>query len=340
MNLKLKVKKAYVGFIEKEKKNKREALIFFALYCLSLIYGFVVFFRNVFYDLGFLSRYKTGKKVISVGNISWGGCGKTSLVRYLYHALSGSFRVAAVTKGYARDEFLLLKDEIKVVYDAKDRVSLLKKLAPEYDLFILDDGFQYRKARRDIDIVIMTDKEFKGNACLLPAYILREPLASLKRADIVILNHSQNIDNIKAVRQRLFKINPKLRVYSAGYKYRRLVNRDKQPVDISYLRKKKCAVLTAIGYPQGFVDLVNKLGIRPAKVISYPDHFEFPPGEVVLIEKGLNSDGIKDIIITYKDFYHIDLSRARLNYFILEADLDIEAEDEFFKNMRFLLSQQ
>lgn len=335
----LKIKKAYISFIEKDKKNPLEIAIYSFLYILSLIYGLAMFLRNFLFDRGVLSVYCIDSKVISVGNISWGGCGKTSLVDYLHKRLSCNFKVASVTKGYAPDEFLLLRSKLTNVFDSKDRVSLLKKETEAFDVFILDDGFQHRKIKRDLDIVVMGKKEFERPIRLLPAYIFREPLSSLKRADIVILNYWQKISNLDTIKERLLKINPKLKIYLAEYKYRGFLDKERRSVDFNYFSRRECAALTAIGYPEGFTDILEELGVKINKIMAYPDHYEFEVGEVLRIEEELKKEGIKDVIITYKDFYHIDLTQSSLNYFILDVDLEIKGEDSILEYIKATLEQ-
>ncbi len=334
------IKSAYVNFLEKEKKSFLESFVFIFLYCLSLFYGFLVYCRNSLYDRGILRVSSIDKKVISVGNVSWGGCGKTSLVSFIHETLKPACRVASITKGYARDEFLFLKEKLGDVYDSKNRVALLKKLRNNYDVFILDDGFQYRKLNRDLDIVMMAAKEFKKRPYLLPADIFREPLKSIKRADMVVLNHWREISDIDSFKRKLLKINSRLKVYLADYRLKRVLDKNRRAIDIDYFYGKDCAVLSGIGYPGGFISLVKDSGIKAEKVILYPDHHEFSALEITKIEDSLKKLGINDIIITYKDFYHLDLSKAAMNYFIMDAELKIEGEKDFVKDIKNILLEK
>jgi len=329
----LKIKRFYVNLIEKERKNFFEIFFYFFLYFLSLLYGVIINLRNFFFDYGILPIHFIDKKVISVGNISWGGSGKTSLVIYLHQELCKRFKVASITKGYAKDEFFLLKDKLKYVFDSKDRVLLLKRLRDDFDLFILDDGFQYRKLNRDLDIVVMGAKEFIKKKLLLPAYILREPLKSLRRADIVILTCPDKIPDINSVKESLLKINPHLKIYLADYQFKGFLDRDRNVKDDSYFKSRNFAALTAIGNPEGFISLLKNLNIRIKRVMIYPDHYEFNARDIFRIEEDLKKCGVGDVVITYKDLYHLDFSRANLNYFILEIELKIKDEANLLKDI-------
>ena len=329
-----RLKKVYINFIEKENKNIWELFLFFPLYILSLLYAAAVALRNFLFDHNFLTRHSIGKKVISVGNISWGGSGKTSLVTYLHTFLKSSFKVASITKGYAKDEFLLLQEKVGDVFDAKDRVALLKMKSSDFDVFILDDGFQYRKLSRNLDIVVMGTKEFREKAFLLPAYILREPLKSLRRAQIVILNYSSKIKNIASIREKIKAVNPRIKIYLADYQFKGFLGLDRKPRDFNYFKDKKLAVLTAIGYPEGFVDNILSLKLQLQEKIIYPDHHRFTFEEISDIENKLQIRGIKDVVITYKDFYHLDLRKSCLNYFILDVELKIKDQDKFLEDVK------
>ena len=332
-----RVKSCYLNLISKDRDNLLDVVLYAVLYLLSLIYGFVVFAKNRLYDFKVLSVYASPKKIISIGNISWGGSGKTSIVSCLYKNLSLRFRTASITKGYARDEFMMLKDEIGVVFDAKDRVSLIKRIEKDFDIFILDDGFQYRRLKRDLDIVVLTHREFAGRRELIPAYILREPISSLKRAGIIIINYWHKVDDIDKAKKEALSVNPNAKIYLADYAYKRFLDRDRKSVGLDYFKGIKAGVLTAIGYPEGFIDILSGLNINIGKKIIYPDHYNFNTKDVNSIEKSFKKEGINDIIITYKDFYHLNLKEAKLNYFIMEVELKIEGERDFLREVNRLL---
>ncbi len=328
------VKIRYITFLDYDRKTLLSKMIYFFLVLLSYIYGIIVFLRNKGYDYGIFPIYSSSRTIISIGNISWGGSGKTSLVSYLHKNLSSCLRVATITKGYAKDEFLLLKERLTDVFDAKKRLPLIKSLESKFDLFILDDGFQYRRLKRDLDIVVMGPKECSKNHHLLPAYILREPLCSIKRAQIAVINYSHLIDDLDLFKKKLLYINPRLRIYTSRYVYRRFLDRNKKEVGEDYFRDKRIAVLTAVGYPQGFIDILSRLPLNVTEKLIYPDHYEFEKEELMIVEDRLRASNIKDIIITYKDFYHLDLSNACLNYFILDVDLKIDNEEDFLSEVK------
>ena len=192
----------------------------FLLFPFSLLFRIIVYIRNKFYRFDLFKTVKLGSKVISVGNISTGGTGKTPLVEYLARRLINKNKfVVILTRGYKRiyddikvielgygdpdhklgidelgDESLMLLDNFRdlepgkgllVVSDNKTTGAKLASSKFKPDLLIIDDGFQHRTLLRDLDIV-MLDRNTRG--MLLPAGNLREPRSSLSRADIIVHN--------------------------------------------------------------------------------------------------------------------------------------------------------
>ncbi len=327
----VRLKIAYLNFLDKEKKSLIMKLIHSLLKFFSLIYKVLICLRNYLYDRGFLKVFRSRKKVISVGNIVWSGTGKTSLVFYLASKLNRDFKISCITKGYALDEFRLLKQKIPNTFDGKNRVKLIKQWEDHFDLFILDDGFQYRRLYRDLDIVLVKEEDLRITPYLIPAGIFREPLSALKRADIVVVTYSKDKNFVK---EKLSFLGEKP-IFFAYYEFIRLLDiKKKDSVCLDLLEDKKIGVLSAIGYPLGFLEKLEELGIKVKKSIFYPDHYYFTARIMKRIEEGFLREGIEDIIITYKDFYHIDFSNTKLNYYILEVELRVEEEVLFFRKIK------
>ncbi len=159
---------------------------------ISFVWGFVSFCKNKFYDWGWFSTEKVDIPVISVGNIVAGGTGKTPLVLLLASKFS-HLKVAVLSRGYGKipDEAILLQKRLKhaKIYIGKDRVALAKKAAVDgCDLIILDDGFQYRKLHRDLDLVILSGSDPFGKNHYLPWGFLRDSPKRLNQADAVFVS--------------------------------------------------------------------------------------------------------------------------------------------------------
>lgn len=333
----LKVKQWYLKLLEKEKKNLPEKLFSFFLYVLSLIYGFIGGLRNFFYDRGVFPSFRAEKKIISIGNLSWGGCGKTTLAIYLYDKLSPKFKPAVLRRGYGDDEGQMMKEREVKFYSALNRKSLVKEFSGQFDLFILDDGFQYRKLKRDLDIVVMTAREFRKKVRLIPAYFFRENLSALKRADILIINYKNEMSQVDKIQQNLKARFPRLKIYFANYRFKKITDLENNEYDSAFFKNKKLAALSAIGYPEGFFNNLKNLNLNVAHKITYPDHYSLTPDEFIALQENLEKEDISDIIITRKDKYHIPRPAAKLNVYVMDIEIQIEEEEKFLADVENIL---
>ena len=335
----LKVRQWYLNFIKAEERNFLEQGVYLGLLFLSYLWAAVVGTKNFLYDSKLLTPARISKKVISVGNLCWGGTGKTSLVSYLHKKLREGARVCTVTKGYAPDEYSLLKEEVGEVCDARDRVGLMQTLSADYDLFILDDGFQYRKVYRDLDIILLRKEDVGDKISLIPASNFREPLRNVRRADMVVITYCTPQGG-QLAKKRLLELKADLKIFFADYLCEGIVDKEKRNVSGEYFRDKNVGILTAIGYPEGFVKKVQESGIMPSKVVIYPDHYHIGQKTLEEIESTFIKEGITDILITHKDFYHIDFRGATLNYFIFRVTLKISEEAQFLAEVHNVLAHK
>ncbi len=327
------LKKYYLSLIACQERNPVEQIFFFIFVLLSFIYGTAVSVRNFLYDRRIFVVHSLPSQVISVGNLTWSGTGKTSLVMFLYEVLGRERSVAAVTKGYAADEFRLLKEKIGDVLDARDRVRLLTDAAGDYDLFILDDGFQYRRLFRDLDILLIKKDDLFRPRFLIPASEYREPLKNMRRADIIVVTYCRP-DELEAARKEVSLYNDRARVFSADYLPRCIADRNGCQVDLNHFQGRRAGLLTATGYPQGVESTLAKTGLTIGKTIVYPDHHQFTVGDLKKVEASFREKGIRDVIITAKDLHHTDLSAATLDYYLLLAELKINDQDEFVSEVK------
>ena len=328
-----KLEQWYLSFLEKDKRNFFESVFYFSLYLLSFIYGIVVFLRNFFYNQKIIPSYSLKAKIISVGNLSWSGSGKTPLSIWLYEKFSSRFRVAILRRGYGSDEDSLLKERVENAFSLPDRYKLAKELEPSFDIFILDDGFQYRRLKKNVNIVIMGAREFRKKYRLIPAYFFREPLTALKRADIVILNHIEEIKDPSKIKDAILKAAPNLRVYFSRYKFRRFSDLDGNELSQDFFKNRKIAALAGIGYPQGFFNKLREVNLEISHQITYPDHHQLSESEFSNIQESLLQADIKDLVITHKDKYHLPSKKTKLNISVMEIDIEIEDEDNLMEEI-------
>jgi tetraacyldisaccharide 4'-kinase len=328
-----KIKDWYLGFLEKEERNFLGSIFYFLLYLLSILYGLAINLRNFLYDKIPMLSFYPSKKVISIGGLSWAGAGKTTLSIYLYKKLSDTFKVSILRRGYGEDENKLLRDTVENVFISVNRCELLRKLSSHFDVFILDDGFQYRRLRRNLDIVIMGARELKKKTRLIPAYFFREPLSSLKRADILILNYKEEMPNPHRSKEVILERFPHLKIYFSTYKFKKLLDLNNNEFNLEFLKGKRVAALSGIGYPEGFLNKLKEMGLEIVEKIIYPDHYELKDSEFKRLQDSLIEKGIKNVVITAKDKYHLPKNEIRLSFFIVEIGIEIEEEDNFLKEI-------
>ncbi|MCK9572894.1 MAG: tetraacyldisaccharide 4'-kinase [Candidatus Omnitrophica bacterium] len=329
-----KLKERYVNFLEKDRKDTIEKIIYFFLFLLSVVYGAIVTCRNFLYNKDLFKTYKCHGKLISIGNISWGGSGKTTLSFFLYQKLASGLKVAVLRRGYGSDEEKMFKEKNMKVFTSINRVGLTKKLSDKFDLFILDDGFQYRKLFRDVNILVMAARELKMKIRLLPAGPFREPLSALKRADILIINHKKEIKSIDGLTSRLQLRFKQLSIYTSEYKFKKITDTNNNQIDLEVIKEKKVAAVTGIGYPQGFFNKLEETGIKICKKITYPDHHNLTIGEFSSLQENLIKEGIRDVLITGKDKYHLPAIDSKINFYIFDIEMGISEEKKFLEDLR------
>jgi tetraacyldisaccharide 4'-kinase len=331
--MKNKIKMSYIRFVEEDKHSFLGKILYPFLYCLSLIYRFFIEIRNFIYDKRITKSYNPEASfLIGVGNISWAGTGKTPFCLWLYKRLNIKFKTGILRRGYGKDEKKLIKKECDSVFSSPDRLGLVKSLEKDYDLLILDDNFQYRKLKKDLEVVIMGQREFNRRVDLIPASFFREPFKNIKRADILIVNYKENADRNR-IKRMVYKVAPSLKVYFANYQIKGLENLEEKRYDLNFLKDKKIAAFAAIGYPQGFFDLLKKTGAILEKEIRYPDHYSLSGQEYASLEKELYELGIGTLVITGKDKYHLPEGQKKIDIFILDVRLEIEEKEKMIKNI-------
>lgn len=291
---------------------------------LTGVYGAATAFRNTLYDHNLLASRRLGKPVVSVGNISVGGTGKTPFVIALGELLQArGIRFDVLSRGYRRktrgvlvveqdgeacdfgDEPLLIARRLNVpVVVGESRYDAGRLAEKQFDsqLHILDDGFQHRELARDLDIVLLTGSEF--NDRLVPSGRLREPLSALGRADVVVVPADMVIDQAALRGKVVWRMRREIAVAEAP----------KSPI-----------VFCGIARPQQFFAQVRALGVSTAAEIAFRDHYAYRRSDLerlVAQGKKLGADGF---LTTEKDAINLGSLRseiAPLAIAVLKLSLD------------------
>ncbi|UCD74753.1 MAG: tetraacyldisaccharide 4'-kinase [Phycisphaerales bacterium] len=285
----------------------------------SWVYGVVIAARNRRYDRPG-SVDAVAVPVISVGNLTAGGVGKTPSVTYLAEKLlqAGHHPVIAM-RGYGpkdagsgmsdeQAEYARRLPEVPVVADPDRREALNRFLPanPGVGCVLLDDGFQHRRLHRDLDLVLIDGTKPLSRQRLLPAGFLREPPKNLKRADAVIITHAESADEALAEEVRHYHGEPPLAWSRHEWSGLRLLTggcETGEPVDRSWLDGKRVLTLLGIGKPQSVMDQLHKLGAEVAVNIPARDHERFDQAKLVMT-RGL-CEAVDAMVVTAKDWVKV-----------------------------------
>ncbi len=276
------------------------------------VYGAVAGLRNVCFDRGLRHRARLEVPVLSVGNLTTGGTGKTPMVIWLVEQLRAiGRRPGVLARGYGRkdgaklnDEGLLLQGRFPDLPQEQDpdRVSAGRRLQEQdVDCILLDDGFQHRRLKRDFDVLCLDARRPFGRGGFLPAGDLREGPRSMRRAHAIVLTRAGGVA-AEALRARADELRrtagvtdaAALPVYFADHKPRDVVYRDgsesklSQPsttgasvgTSVATLRERKVVLLSGIARPDAFAATVEELGAVVADQIVHRDHHWFSADEL------------------------------------------------------------
>jgi len=307
-------------------------MIRFLLYPLSWLYGIVMYGRNKMYDLGIKKSKKFDLPVISVGNITVGGTGKTPHAEYLVNFLKDKFEVATLSRGYKRkskgffyvetsstaeqvgDEPLQIKMKFPeiTVSVCENRVAGVENLLNPGDnkvpeVILLDDAFQHRKITPGINILLIDYNRPIHKDTFLPVGRLRESISQTKRAHVVIFTKCPDtltLDQQKNLQDNV-GLKPGQEIFFTSLGYEKL----KPVFSANYIGNDfyeksiySALIVTGIASPKLMYEYLNKI-LKDFETLTFPDHYNFTEGDITTIQQkfnGINSEK-KIIITTEKD---------------------------------------
>ena len=309
------------------------------LKCLSFVFSAVVAFRYFLYRSGFLRRHPLGIQVISIGNVTAGGTGKTPVTEIFARTLAAEGRkVAILSRGYRRKEApwwqrmftqvidppLVVSDGKRVLLDSatggdepymlasnlpgvavvvdRDRVKAGRYAIKRLgcDTIILDDGFQYQKLKHSVEVVLVDATNPFGNGNMLPRGVLREPARHLKRADIIFLTKCRG--DTASVKEEIRKYNAKAEIVECTHAPKVLKDvwsREEFPLD--WLSGKTLCTLSGIASPKGFENSLRHLGAKVVWCERYADHHRYDSSEVLYALNRTADMGADALVTTEKD---------------------------------------
>lgn len=256
---------------------------------LSWPYGLGTRIRNALFDRGWKRSVRAAVPVVSVGNLTLGGTGKTPCVEYVAGLLrEHGVRPVIISRGYGaehnrNDEAMVLEENLPDVphLQGADRVALAATAVEELEAetIVLDDGFQHRRLRRDLDIVLLDATAPIAREAMFPRGLLREPISGLKRADAMILTRCNQADDADEQVAWLRGRFPGKLVAKAIHEPTELVGLDgSEPLDS--LARRPVAAFCGIGNPDAFRRTLGSLGASPIAFRTYADHHAYTREDV------------------------------------------------------------
>jgi tetraacyldisaccharide 4'-kinase len=301
--------------IRKGQAGLGNRLVRAACWWLSTPYGIGVWFRNRRFDRNPNRAVRVPIPVISIGNLTLGGTGKTPAVEFFARHLRNRDRqVAILSRGYGNDsgpndEALLLEENLPDVphLQGGDRVALAATALEELEseVLLLDDGFQHRRLHRDFDIVLIDATRSIFDEYLFPRGLLREPVSSLRRAHAVILTRCDQAKP-ETVQVQLATLNrrfPNLVLATARHSAHELIREGATPLEPTDLRGRSVLAFCGIGNPEAFQKTLTDLGANVIGFRPFDDHHIYSRDDVDSLRTWAATFPIETMILTtQKDF--------------------------------------
>ncbi len=315
---------------------------------LSFVYGAGVALRNWFFEMGLLSTRSVDVPVISVGNLSVGGVGKTPLVELLAKRLTQKGKkVAVISRGYKRktsgtvvvsngvtkcaeatdagDEPAQMASKLTgvvvVVDEQRVRGALYAIRKFGVNVIILDDGFQHRYLRRDVDIVVLPKAEVADPGWMLPGGNRREPMSSLARATLIAISRCDSTEQYLQTRASLRRWTDKKTIGLATKvsSFRRA--NTGFSVDLAGLKGKSAVAFSGIGSPDAFHETLRSLGLNLKSHAVFSDHHPYSERELMGLEEAVRESGADFLVTTEKDVARINTGETNRKSFLERAPL-------------------
>jgi tetraacyldisaccharide 4'-kinase len=308
---------------------------------IAIPYRAAVAVRNALYDAGLLQAHRAGVPVVSVGNITLGGTGKTPFVELICRwFLARQKRPVILSRGYRaagahNDEAISLRARLPDVphMQGKDRVALARHActpgSPNQlpDVLILDDGFQHRRLARDLDIVLIDCTEPFGYGRIFPRGALREPIDGLRRADLIVLSRVDccSSEELQRIIRRIAMATADTPIIGARHRPTALRSANHHTVHLSALQGRTVAAFCGIGNPNAFAQTIRRLGCKVLDVRTFPDHHAYTSDDLAELADWGSRLGCEWIVTTQKDLVkipHVELGGRPVFALEIETVLD------------------
>jgi tetraacyldisaccharide 4'-kinase len=316
----------------------------------ALVYGFAMRLRREAYREGTFRVRKLSAPVISVGNLTVGGTGKTPMVEWIARWFVRNGRKPAIlSRGYGareaaaaeprNDEALLLRRALPQVphYADPDRVAAGRQaIAAGADCLLLDDGFQHLRVHRDLNLVLVDALDPFGGGRVLPAGALREPLDSLRDADAIVLTRADVLGHgmLEKVREQTRALAPGKPIIEAAHRAVALtLSTGVEAEPIEWLAGRRVHLFCGLGNPDGFLHTVSKLGAEIVGAHFFPDHFAYRARDVAALAEECVNERADCALTTEKDAVKIGAWPGMAPLRVLRVEIEPTAGRPQLENM-------
>ncbi len=349
-----------MSLVDQWKKARKNCFFSFLLFLLSQVYRFLLRLRQLAYKSSLFACYQSKLPVLSVGNLSLGGNGKTPTCLLLAQKLP--FKLAFLTRGYLSKaehspQALLVNSQLHSAADCGDEALLLAKNCPKAlviankkralsallaeklraELIILDDGMQQLAIKKDFELVVIDAKEELEKGRLLPLGRFREPLSALKRADHILLNHVESEAEFQLCKKKLEQYSRA----SISATYPKIQSFHKKNGESISLKGEKVAVFCSLGKPEHFCRTLLAEGLDLVNKVFYPDHHPIEEEDLLQFSIESQKKGANYLLCSEKD--QVKLTRHKYSLEVCYSKMQLElsygkpAFEDFLKRVQFEL---
>ena len=311
----------------------------FGLSCAERGYGLVIWLRNRCFDLGIRKIDSVSVPVISVGNLTAGGTGKTPMVRWVADSLKhDSIRPGIISRGYGsgrgipNDEYLELEYYLPDVPHLQnpDRIAAARDMVHRHqsDLIILDDGFQHRRLARDVDIVLIDATRPFGYGHLIPRGLLRESVQSLRRADFVVITRVDQASEteLRSLIDQIKEFVESQRIAKVSFRPSGWMDAKGQTHELSRTGDQSVIGFCGIGNPAAFRNSLENYCRDIIEFHSFADHYQYTEDDLNRLCRLANATDAQALLCTQKDM--VKVRRLDQDFstpiFALQFDMDFD----------------
>jgi tetraacyldisaccharide 4'-kinase len=334
---------------------------------LSALYKVVTQTRLAAYNRGLLPVTKLPVPVISIGNLTTGGTGKTPLVEWVCRTLARKQRnVCILTRGYGRsnrtarvivsdgsavltsateagDEPFLLAQNLKglaAVVSDPNRIDAGKWAIDNLgaEVFVLDDGFQHLALARDLNILAIDATDPWGGGKLLPAGRLREPPSGLSRADCVVVTRADQSDELDSLAAEIKSLVGSHPIVTSEMIVKGISRMNSERQEKLLSLPQPAAAFCAIGNPASFFKLLRRAGVDPVFTRTFRDHYQYTQVDLDSLIQESRKAGAQSIITTAKDAVKLQQNKFELPCYVLNIEIVIEHGDRFVQMVHAVVS--